>query len=693
MKTKFNIQLKAFTFFLLVFTSLGMNAQIDRSQPPKAGPEPEINLEVPREFSLSNGMQVLVVENHKLPRVSYSLRIDNKPIATGDKAGVESLLGSMLGNGTTTISKDEFNEEIDFLGANLNFGFSGGFASSLSKYSDRILELMADAALNPLLTEEEFQKEKDKLIETLKQNEKSTDAISSRVRGVLAYGKNHAYGEYTTEETINNVTFGDVASFYEKYFNPNNAYLVVIGDIDFDTVKTQIENHFGKWKKSVDVSLSVQSAAPNAQYKQINFVDYPNATQSSIFITNNVDLKMNDEEYHAALITNNILGGGGEGYLFKNLREDKGYTYGAYSSLGANRYGLGRFNASAKVRNEVTDSAVVEALKEIKRIKTEPVDPQLLKDAKAKYVGNFIMGLERPQTVANYALNIKLNNLPKDFYATYLQKINDVSIEDVTRVANKYYDDNSRIVIVGKGSEVLENLEKTGIPIKYYDKFANETEKPNYDVEMPEGLDANAVLNKYIDAIGGKDKISKISSVILKYEAEAMGAKVLIEEKRTSDKFAQVTSMNGSPMMSVVAKDKEMYMKQGGQKIPMPQAMLDDIKPSLGVIPELGFMASGKAKLIGIEKVNDKDAYKIEVPGSTMAVTSFYDVETGLKVKEVSVINVMGQTQTQESEFSDYKVVEGIKFPHVKLGALGPQKAEFKLIEVVQNTATDADFD
>ena len=167
MKT-FNIKTKVFAFVALFLITISVSAQIDRSKQPKAGPEPEITLEVPGEFELKNGLKVLVVENHKLPRVSYSLRIDNKPIATGKKAGVESLIGSMLGNGSTSISKDDFNEEIDFLGARLNFGFSGGFASSLSKYSDRILELMADAAINPLLTEEEFDKEKTKLIEEFK---------------------------------------------------------------------------------------------------------------------------------------------------------------------------------------------------------------------------------------------------------------------------------------------------------------------------------------------------------------------------------------------------------------------------------------------------------------------------------------------------------------------------------------------
>jgi len=245
------------------------------------------------------------------------------------------------------------------------------------------------------------------------------------------------------------------------------------------------------------VQSSVPKPNPNVQYTQINFVDVPDATQSNLTITNNVELKMSDPDYHAALITNNILGGGGEGYLFKNLREDKGYTYGAYSRLGTSRYGASRFSATAKVRNAVTDSAVVEALKEINRIRTEPVDAQLLKDSKAKYVGNFVMALERPQTIANYALNIKTNDLPADFYTTYLQKINDVSVEDVQRVAKKYFKaENLRIIVVGNGAEVLENFEKTEIPIMYFDKFANKTEKPQFEVKLPEGVTVKTVLNK-----------------------------------------------------------------------------------------------------------------------------------------------------------------------------------------------------
>lgn len=686
MKTKLS------AFVLLFFVSVvSVNAQLDRSVQPKPGPEPSISLEVPSEFELKNGLKVLVVENHKLPRVTYSLRINNKPIATGDKAGVESLIGSMLGNGTKSISKDDFNDEIDFLGASLNIGISGGFARSLSKYSERILELMADAAINPLLTEEEFNKEKERLIEGLKTEEKDIDAISGRVSDALLYGTKHPYGEFVTEETVNNVTFGDAVAFYEKYFNPTNAYLVVIGDVELSKIRKQIKQYFGEWEKpSIEVSSTLTPVSPNAQYTQINFVDLPNASQSSIEITNSVDLKMNDEDYHASIITNSILGGGGEGYLFKNLREDKGYTYGAYSSLRANRYGAGSFSATAKVRNMVTDSAVVEALKEINRIRTETVDPQMLKDTKAKYVGNFIMGLENPQTVANYALNIKLNDLPKNFYTTYLQKINAVTADDVKRVANKYMKpENARIIVVGKGSDVIENLEKTGIPLMYYDKYANKTEKPNYKVEMPEGVTVKSVISDYLKATGVTDNMANMTSVMTQYEATTPMGALISEEKRVDGKMVQSLFMGGSKVMSMVITQE----KGTANTQPLPPSMANDMKANTGLFMEMNLVDSDLAKLTGIEKVDGKDAYVVEVPGEVVSFILYYDVETGLKVKEVQNTSMQGQTQTQEALLKDYKEFNGLKFPEIRDASMMGQAVQFKLKEVkINEGVTDADF-
>ena len=685
---------KIFSLITLFLLSVVASAQVDRSQQPKPGPAPKITIEKPAEFKLNNGLNVLVVENNKLPRVSYSLTLDNGPIKEGDKAGMSSLLSEMLGNGTTTIPKDEFNEEIDFLGATLFFGATSGYASSLSKYSDRIIELMADAAMNPLFTEEEFEKAKERLLEGIKADAKSVDAIAGRVGGALSYGKNHAYGEFETEETINNVTFQDVVDFHKTYFIPNNAYMVVVGDITVDKVREQMETYFTPWKKSMNFQNFVTTPSSNVAFQQINFVDVPSAVQSNISVTNNVELQMGDEDYHAVLMANTILGGGFESYLNMNLREEHGYTYGARSNIGTSRYGAARFTAGASVRNAVTDSSVVETLKEIKRIKTELVDEEAIKIAKAKYTGNFVLALERPQTIANYALNIKLNNLPSDFYETYLAKINAVTATDIKRVANKYIkDENARIIVVGNGNDVLENLEKTGIPIRYFDAYANPTEKPQ-KAEVAEGVTAASVLNKYLQAIGGEEKLSKINSLIVKYEASAMGATILNEEKRMAGKVAQNIYMNGAPAMSAVVTQEASFMKQGSAKQPLPGNMGEDMKNTTGLFVEQTILQNGKAKLSGTESVNGKDAYVVEVPGESVSLKLYYDMETGLKVKESQIITMGGQSQVQEALLKDYQAYEGIMFPTVKEADQMGMTIASKLIEVIFNKdVSDADFE
>lgn len=674
-------------------------AQVDRSKQPKPGPAPEINLDEAKKFELNNGLTVLVVENHKLPRVSIQLNLDNPPILEGEKAGVQSLTGAIMGKGSTNITKDDFNEEVDFLGATLNLEAQGGFASCLSKYFPRILELMADAALNPNFTQEEFEKERDILLTAIKTEENDVSAIAGRVQDVLAYGRNHPRGEFVTAETIGNVTLLDVKQFYRDYFVPANAYLIVIGDVEFDNVKELVTEVFTPWTKAVPPSLSY-SEPLQAQYTQINFVDMPNAVQSEISVQNLVDLKMKNEDYLDALLANRILGGGAQARLFLNLREDKGYTYGSYSGIGDNKWGPTTFRATASVRNMVTDSSVVELLKEIDKITKEPVSAEELAQAKAKYVGNFVMALERPQTIANYAYNIETEGLSNDYYKTYLERLDAVTIDNVQKAAQKYFTgSNARVVVAGKGSEVLENLEKVEfngktVPVLYYDKTGAKTEKPNYDTAVPEGVSVNSILQKYLDAVTGDTDINGIESIKMVFEGEAMGAKIKVEEIRTADKYAQTTFMNDNPMMGVVAKGDELSMKQGPNKMPLPEAMKNDMQAVMGLFPEQNMMASEKTKLAGIEKVGEKDAYKIEVPGEMVQSTFFYDVESGLKLKESSIINMNGQTQNKEIIYGEYSDFNGVLFPATKSQTMGPGTVESKLVEVVLNVeVTDADFE
>lgn len=685
-----------YTALLSFFVTVSF-AQIDRSQQPKPGPSPEINLQEPETFDLDNGLKVMVVENHKLPRVSIQLTLDNPYILEGEKAGVQSLTGSLMGNGSKTISKDDFNEEVDFLGATVSIGAQSAFASCLSKYFSRILELMADAAINPNFTQEEFEKEKEKLITATKAGENDVSSIASRVQGALAYGKNHPKGEFITEETINNVTLSDVEAFYRNYFVPANAYLVIIGDITFDQAKELVTKSFTPWTKATPPSLSYSEPKP-VQYNQINFVDMPNAVQSEISVQNLVNLKMKDDDYLHALLANRILGGGGQARLFLNLREDKAYTYGSYSGIGNDKYSPTTFRATATVRNMVTDSSVVEILKEIDKIIKKPVTEEELANAKAKYTGNFVMALEKPQTIANYALAIETEDLPKDFYKTYLERLNAVTIEEVQKAAQKHFSStNARIVVTGKGSDVQENLEKVEfngkkVPVLYYDKLANKTEKPNFNIAVPEDLTAIDVLNKYIEAIGGKDKLNSVESWSMLAEAEMQGMKLELEMKKTAkDQFMQDVRVMGNSMQKQVVDGDKGYMMVQGQRKDLSAEELKKIKEESAAFPELNYLAAGDVILEGIEAVNGKKAYKLKITDNK---TAFYDIESGLKVQEVNVQEVQGQQMQQTLVMDDYQRVSDILFPFKLTQTMGPQKFDFLVKEIKVNEGVEAaDFE
>jgi|TARA_B100000768_G_scaffold113306_1_gene104959 predicted Zn-dependent peptidase len=687
---------KNILLILSIIFSLNLSAQLDRSVMPKGGPAPKIKLEKPKEFKLKNGIKVLVVENNKLPRVNYSFRFDRNPIFEGEKAGVLTLLGSMLGNGTTTISKDEFNEEVDFLGASINVGFGSASAFTLTKNNERVLELFSDAIINPLLTNEEFDKEKEKLIEGLKSNKKSIDAISGRVGNALSYGKNHVYGEFISEETLNNVTYEDVLEYHEKYFIPNNAYIVIIGDINYKEIKSSINNRFSQWTKGKNIETSKPLLTENVSLTEVNFIDLPTATQSSISITNNVDLMMTDEDYFSALMTNDILGGGGAGYLFKNLREDKGYTYGAYSSIGSSRYGVAKFSAGAKVRNMVTDSAVTEIVKEISRIRLEKVDPELLKNAKAKYVGSFIRRAENPQTIAGYALNIKLNNLPEDFYENYLENINAVSQEDVMRVANKYFKiANSRIIVVGKGSDVVQNLEEVGFPVNYFDEYANPVPKPVFNKSIPEGMSALDVMNNYIKAIGGKTLLSSVNTLVTKASVTLPGApfkpEAISKKMMPNKSIDEWTAPMGLILKQTFSGEKGYRegLMMGGQKTMMTDEEIEEAKNVEGIFDEIYFTAD-QIELINISAIDGEDVYKVKVIKNEKTSYRYYSTESGYLV---SVDSEDANKNIVSVKYGDYKNIEGLWAPHLMQINQGGQVIEFITAEVLINTPLkDSDF-
>lgn len=675
MKKTFSILLCLLTFTVF--------AQIDRSQQPQPGPAPVIQLGEPERFTLKNGLTVLIVENNKLPRAAVSLSLDNSPIAEGELAGVSAMTAALLGKGSATIDKDSFNEEIDFMGATINFGSQSASASSLSRYFGRVLELMADAALHPNFTQEEFDKEKDILLDGIKSGEKSVTTAARRVENLLAYGKDHPYGEYVSKESVERVKLADVDAFYKRYFLPNNAYLVIVGDVDAGDLRKQVKKLFGKWKKK-NLSTDPIPDVTNVSTTQIDFVNMPNAVQTEVTVQNTVSLRKKDADYFPLLIANGILGGGGEARLFLNLREDKGYTYGSYSSMGNNKYTASRFRASASVRNAVVDSAVVELLYEIDRMKKEVVSDEELNRAKAKYVGSFVRAVEQPSTVAAYALEIETEGLPDDFYTTYLESVNNVTKEDIQRVAQKYFlVDQARIVVTGKASEVLDNLEKvqfneSDISVSYYDKYGNVIDRPA-SFELPDGVSAQSILADYIDAIGGQDAINAIRSLEVSYNANFMGNELEAISINTAEEQKQIVKMGGNVLATVIVNASGAKVEQMGNSMDLPPEMAADMQAIIGIIPELKMMENESITVSGVEEIDGQSAYALEMKGQSTTTTTYYAVESGLKLKQTTVTEMMGQTQTQDSNYNDYKRFGSLLIPSSTSVPLGPQSVDATL--------------
>lgn len=673
---------KQFTYIAAAFLFAGMlTAQkTDLNAMPKPGPTPAINIAQPKTFQLSNGLTVMVVENNKLPRVNTTLSMDRPPYYEGNVAGVSQIMAEQLENGTTNLSKDDFNKKVDFLGANLNFTSNGASANSLSKYFPEVLHLMADAIVNPKFSAEEIQNSKERTIEGLKADEKNASSIAARVSNALMYGKNTSRGEFETVESITKIQLADVQNIYNKYYTPDNAYLVIVGDVKSDQIKPLIEKAFGGWKKS-NTKYAALEPATNLSKTEINVVDVPSAVQSVVSVSNLNTLKMKDPGYFPATIANYILGGGGEARLFMNLREKNGFTYGAYSDMTASKYSP-EFSAETSVRNEVTDKAVKELMNELNAIST--VKPEELENAKAKLKGAFIMSLEKPETIARFALNQKVQDLPSDFYTNYLKSIDKVTATDVSNaVKATILPNQSRIFIAGKASDISEGLEKLGYPVKYFDKEANPVAKPTVQ-KVDANITISSIADKYINAIGGLSAVQKVTSITTDATTKVQGMDMtmkLIQAK--GGKMAMDMKMMGNTIQKIIFDGKDGYIEAQGKKMPLS----DKQKASMAepeLFPELTFAKSDDFKLAGIEKYNNEDSYVVKGAKQTY----YYSVKTGLKTGELKT----GEGGAIPTSFADYKDVSGVKLPFTIIQNMGGMEINMTVQSYLLNQAKDSDF-
>ena len=456
---------------------------VDYSQNlPKGGADPKFALPPIEKQKLSNGLEVWLVRRSELPIVSMNMVFKTGgTVDPSGKSGLASMTSSLLNSGTKTRSAVDISNQLSDIGANLGTGSSWDSANvsiqTLTKNFDKALDIFSDVIVNPTFPDTELENLRRRSLVALQQRKDNPNAIASIVYNSLLYGKNHPYGNVLTgdETSIKAFKQSDLTGFYQAYYRPNNAVLLVVGDANMTTLKPKLERAFSGWKSATVPTATVPAPAEFTK-PGIYLVDKPGAAQSVINI-GQVGVSRDNPDYYAIQVMNSILGGGGSARLFMNLREDKGYTYGAYSGF-AMRRGAGPFTASAGVQTAVTKESVIEFMKELNGIRGGiPISEKEFEANKQSLIRSFPSGFETNGQVAGALSTLVTYGLPDTYYNDFIRNINAVTMADVNRVANKYLTpDKMAIVIVGDKAVIeprLREIEMLGKSITFLDTEGN----------------------------------------------------------------------------------------------------------------------------------------------------------------------------------------------------------------------------
>lgn len=434
----------------------------------------EVKLPQPKEGDVANGLHLIVLEDHRTPQVAFQLII---PGAGGyfdapGSAGVASVTATMMREGTPTRNTTQISEQIETMAAGLNVGAGMSsldatvFGSALTEKLDALFELTADVLLHPTFPESELAKYKQRTAAQLAQQRSFAGFLAQELYQKVMMGDHPGARISMTPDEVKKVMRDDMVAFYESHYVPDHAAIAFAGDISYDQAKQLVESKLGGWKKSGAAAVSAKNPPATGPAK-VYLVDRPNSVQTS-FVVGAQTIDRTDPDYDALLMMNEVVGGGPTGRLFTHLREEKGYTYGAYSGLNAGRY-RGVWTANTDVRSDVTEPALHDLMDEIRQIREVPVPAKELQEKKRSLVASFALSLESPQQVLDYYITRWTYNLPADYWDQYPTRVMAVTAGQVQAAARKYLDPNKvQIVAVGDGKKIEETLKKFG-PLEVYD--------------------------------------------------------------------------------------------------------------------------------------------------------------------------------------------------------------------------------
>ena len=693
--------MKSLYLLVVLILTNSVFAQLDRSQRPAPAAAQKINIPASQVFTTSNGITVILSENHKIPKVSIELSLGNSPRLEGNKAGLADFTGSLLMSGTTTRSKDQLDREIDFIGADLSAGSSSMYLGCLTKHLSKGLDLMTDVLYNANFPESEVERVRKQNLSGLQSTKADAGEMASNATRAVNF-PNHPLGEIMTEATLQNISREDLLAYYKSTFTPQGSYLVVVGDITRAETEALVQTYFATWQGGP----AYQASLGKGQFDKGNrviFVKKPGAVQSVVYVTFPIDMRAGHKDQLALNVLNGILGGGGFGTrLMQNLREDKAFTYGCYSSLNITENGSW-MSAGGNFKNAVTDSAITEILKEFAGIIEAQVTDEELSLTKNNMAGGFARSLERPQTVARFALNTIKLKLAPDYYQKYLQQLEAITKEDVLRVAQQYFTaKNCHIIVVGN-EEILPKLlpfDSDG-KIEKLDAFGaaiKETKTAD--------INADQLLDSYVMALTAtsskKAALKKVKAIKSYVRVSELSSEQIPFALSSTDYFWEGVKEASKMEMPGMVLQKSYFDGVSGYTFSMQNGR-EDLKAeeiaakqkASGLIPELNYKAKGmNYELKGIETIDGQDCYVLYTTDGQAENYDYFTTNTFMKLRSTNLRKVADELVETTTSFSDFKLVNGIMFAHSFSMSVGKMTLNgvVKTIEVNPKAVLPTDF-
>lgn len=643
--------------FLLLNTWFALPAQEEPLSPQDS--LQRIIAEIPApdvaDFKLANGLRVMVLEDQEQENISVRLLVDRPLVAEKTYAGTGYLTEQMLLAGTTTQNKKELTRSLAKLRGDVTISDRTITGHAPHQRAAELLAYIADLVINPVFQEEEFTELKENYRNSTLAQKEEASFIAEQFSRQLIFGTHHPYGEKTTAQTIDQVTVQACRNFHKRYYRPTIAHLAIVGNITPEEARELAEASFGQWQSVGPLFSEFFNPAPLPESTKVNIVDVPAPAQAILEIGYSFRLRPGGEEALKAQLLNVILQ--------DRLATKSWYHPSLEAALIADPH-LGRLRINTELPAAEVSTAVQDIFAIMYQLREEPLAAEALVSAKHQLATQLAIQAKNPEKLVGEAIDMLRFGLPATYLQDRLKTLEGITAEELLATAQRYLlPGRSQVIVVGDKAiaPALESLTPAG-KIHFYTPDGEEVQSMNWEIKM-EGVTAQSVIDQYVRAIGGAERLADVRDYTMVIEAEFQAQTMTATQvKKEGQKLLKVVKIGEMLASKLLFNGSLAVGYRGNTKEEIDAATLVAIREEATIFPETRYAALGyQLELAGAAVLNNRNVYIVEIESpSGESSTDYFDMRTGLRVRTV----VIEGGAPAVTDMMDYRPIAGIKFPH-----------------------------